>query len=128
MLRAGGYAVLKRTFQTEATRWDSFTRQDIEHYVRAAAQPGALTAGINYYRALFRGGSRQSREATRIITAPTLLIWGEQDRYLGPGLTEGLDAWVPQLRVERLPNASHWVQLDAADEVNRLMLDFLGPA
>jgi pimeloyl-ACP methyl ester carboxylesterase len=59
------------------------------------------------------------------VAAPTLLVWGLRDRYLGVGLTEGLGRWVPDLRVARLRGASHWVQNDAAEEVNRLLLHFL---
>jgi hypothetical protein len=53
--------VAARDFQ--ALRWDlapptdpagAFTAQDIDRYVVAAAQPGALRAAINYYRAAFR--------------------------------------------------------------------------
>jgi hypothetical protein len=56
---------------------------------------------------------------------PTLLLWGERDPYLSPSLTERLGPWVPDLRVVRLPDASHWVQNDAPDRINRLMIDFL---
>jgi len=61
----------------------------------------------------------------RRIDVPALLIWGEEDPYLDVQLTEGLDRWVPTTRVERIPNASHWVQIDAAERVNELMIDFL---
>jgi pimeloyl-ACP methyl ester carboxylesterase len=48
-----------------------------------------------------------------------------RDRYLAPALTEGLERWVPRLRVERLPQASHWVQHDEPEAVNRLLVEFL---
>jgi pimeloyl-ACP methyl ester carboxylesterase len=63
----------------------------------------------------------------RPIAAPTLLIWGTRDRYLGPRLTQGLHEWVPRLRIARL-DASHWVQNDAPEEVNRLLVEFLNEA
>lgn len=50
---------------------------------------------------------------------------GDRDRYLVPELADGLERWVPDLRVERLGNATHLVQRDEPDEVNRLLLDFL---
>ena len=56
---------------------------------------------------------------------PRLLIRGEQDRALTVGLTEGLEQWVPDIRVERIPDASHWVQNDAPERVNELMVAFL---
>jgi pimeloyl-ACP methyl ester carboxylesterase len=40
-------------------------------------------------------------------------------------LTEGLESWVPDLRVERLADATHWVQHDDPQRVNELMIDFL---
>jgi epoxide hydrolase 4 len=55
----------------------------------------------------------------------TLLLWGTRDRYLGPGLLEGLEAWVPNLAIERL-DASHWIQSDAPERVNELLIRFLG--
>ena len=53
------------------------------------------------------------------------MIWGERDRYLGRELAAPDPEWVPNARVERLPAASHWVQADAPDAVNRLLVEFL---
>ena len=65
----------------------------------------------------------------RPVSAPTLVIWGQGDRYLGPKLAEPHHEDVPNLdRVERLPNASHWVHHDEAERVNELLVDFLTPA
>jgi pimeloyl-ACP methyl ester carboxylesterase len=124
LFSAGNFALFERAFRREPLRPGAFTDEDIRRYKEALARPGALTATINYYRAAFRHSGAIQR-GLRPIAAPTLLLWGERDRYLGPRLTEGLEAWVPRLRVERL-HASHWVQRDAPDEVNRLLIDFLG--
>ena len=88
------------------------------------ADPPSLTGAVNYYRAAFREGQAWLRHVRR-IDAPTLLIWGERDRYLVPELTQGLHPWVPNLPVERLPNATHWVQHDEPDRVSRLLVEFL---
>ena len=78
---------------------------------------------IDYYRAAVRLGSKQE---IRPISAPTLVIWGQGDRYLGRKLAEPHHEDVPNLdRVERLPNASHWVHHDEAERVNELLVDFL---
>ena len=61
----------------------------------------------------------------RQIDVPTLLIWGEQDPYLGLELTDGVEQWVPNIQVERIRESSHWVQVDAAERVNELMIGFL---
>ena len=56
------------------------TLQDIDRYVAAAAQPGALGAAINYYRATFRANSLAQVHSLRRVDIPTLVIWGDQDR------------------------------------------------
>jgi pimeloyl-ACP methyl ester carboxylesterase len=122
--RAGNFRSLERTLRTEPVRPGAFTDEDIRLYKRALSRPGALTAAINYYRAAFLRLHSLGRQV-RPITVPTLLIWGERDRYLGLRNTEGLEPWVPNLRLARLPNASHWIQNDAPEEVNRLMVEFL---
>jgi pimeloyl-ACP methyl ester carboxylesterase len=124
LLRACNYALLERTLRRDPVRPGAFTEDDIRRYKKALSKPGALTAGINYYRASFRQLRRMIRE-TPPIMVPTLLIWGERDRYLGPRLTEALERWVPGIRVERLPDASHWVQQDAPERVNALLVEFL---
>jgi pimeloyl-ACP methyl ester carboxylesterase len=124
ILRAGDFASLERTLRTEPVRPGAFSDEDIRLYKRALSRRGALTAAINYYRAAFRRLHRLARQL-RPLSLPTLLIWGEHDRYLGLRLIEGLEPWVPNLRLVRLPNASHWVQNDAPEEVSRLLVDFL---
>lgn len=123
-LRLGNGALLERMLRTEPVRAGAFSDDDIRRYKEALAQPGAPTAMLNYYRAALRGGGALRASATP-VRVPTLLIWGEQDRYLGTELTHGLDALVPDLRVERLPNASHWVMADAPERVNSLLTRFL---
>jgi pimeloyl-ACP methyl ester carboxylesterase len=64
----------------------------------------------------------------RPISAPTLVIWGQRDRYLGPKLAEPDRDDVPGLdRVERLPDASHWVHHDEHERVTQLLIDFFAP-
>ena len=60
------------------------------------------------------------------IHTETLVIWGMRDRHLGSELAEPLAQWVPNVRVERLPEATHWVQHDASERVNELLIEFLG--
>ncbi|HLW01509.1 MAG TPA: alpha/beta hydrolase [Ktedonobacterales bacterium] len=113
---------LERGMRGSAVRKSAISDDDVRFYAEALRQPGAATAAINYYRALARWGRHLP---LRTITAPTLLIWGEEDIALGLPLTEGNERFVPNLRVHRIPNCGHWVQQEAADEVERVMLDFL---
>ena len=82
---------------------------------------------INYYRSSVRQ-SKGADAALRPLSAPTLVIWGQDDDYLGPELAEPDHDDVPNLdRVERVPDASHWVHHDEAERVNELLVDFLAP-
>ncbi len=124
----------------EANRWHFFrhflhdaspayTPEDMERYIEAWSQPGAATGMINYYRSSVRTPPKRAEAALRPIDAPTLVIWGEDDHYLGEELAEPDHDDVPNLdRVERLPNASHWVHHDEAERVTQLLADFFAPA
>ncbi len=104
----------------------AYTDDELGRYVEAWSEPGASKAMVDYYRAAVRLGSKQK---VLPISAPTLVIWGEGDRYLGPKLAEPHHDDVPNLdRVERLPDASHWVHHDEAERVNELLVDFFSPA
>jgi pimeloyl-ACP methyl ester carboxylesterase len=126
MLTAGDYAGLANLFRATTRRPDAFTDADIARYQAAFRQPGAPTAAINYYRALGRANLTGDAPQIRRITCPTLLLWGEQDVALSIQNTTGLSRWVPNLRVTRIPDASHWVQVDAPETVNAALLEFLG--
>jgi epoxide hydrolase 4 len=125
VIRAGDFALLRSVFRRDPVRSRALTAEDIERYVGATARPGALTASLNYYRALLRYPG-QTRALLRRVEAPVLVIWGERDRFLSRRLAEPPRLWVPNLLgVKRLPNASHWVAEDSPREVNTLLFDFL---
>ena len=125
VIRAGDFALLRSALRRDPVWAGAFTAEDIERYVGAMKRPGALTATLNYYRALLRTPG-ETRALLKRVEAPVLVIWGERDRFLNRGLAEPPRLWVPNLlRVERLPDASHWVAEDRPREVNALLLDFL---
>ena len=105
-------------------RW-VFPPEEIAKYQQAMSKPGAMTAALNYYRQSFRRGSRAYTGGKVHVSVPTLLIWGEQDIALGIELTYGLEKWVDNLQIKRIPDSGHWVQQEQADKVNQYMLDFL---
>ena len=107
----------------------AYTQEETDHYIDAWSQPGAATGMINYYRSSVRQSPKKAEAALRQISAPTLVIWGQEDRYLAPELAEPDHDDVPNLdRVERIPDASHWVHHDAAEQVTQLLTDFYAPA
>jgi pimeloyl-ACP methyl ester carboxylesterase len=124
LARARRWWFFRYGFEHDA-RPGAFTPADIDRYVEAWSQPGAATATINYYRAVFRQSPRRAEARIRPVDAPTLVIWGERDRYLGAELAEPDPADVPNLeRVVSLPDASHWVQHDEPERVNQLLAEF----
>jgi epoxide hydrolase 4 len=127
-LARNDYAAIAAAFRNMAVDKSRFPRELLEVYKRSAAQPGALTAMLNYYRALVRGSSRLRRRGTPLITVPTLMIWGEQDAALGKELTYGTDQHVSNLTLRYLPNVSHWVQQEAPETVNSMLAAWLQDA
>lgn len=110
-----------RSLLTSAGR---FHREEIDRYVEAWSKPGALTGMANYYRAMRRARGKL-KPLIRRIEAPTLIIWGERDPVFTRETTERFEEWVPDLRIERIARAGHFVQTDAPDRVNELIGAFL---
>lgn len=93
-----------------------------------------LTGGVNYYRASpahpptteHPGPLKfQLDPADFRVRAPTRVIWGERDIALPTTLLDGLDALVDDLKVERIPEGSHWVVHEQPERINRLIRGFL---
>ena len=128
VVRADCWRAFRFGFEHDA-RPGAFTPEDIARYIEAWSQPGAVPAMLNYYRAALRQGPRRAPARLRPVEAPTLVIWGERDRYIGRELAEPPREDVPHLdRVVRLPAASHWVQHDEPQRVNELLIEFLSAA
>jgi pimeloyl-ACP methyl ester carboxylesterase len=123
LMRLGNYRAITQAFRGMAIDKRRFPDEVLDVYRQAAAQPGALTAMLNYYRAFIRGGGgeRQRRLGTPVIDTPTLMIWGEEDSALGKETTYGTDAFVRDLTLRYLPGVSHWVQQEAPESVNRFL-------
>jgi pimeloyl-ACP methyl ester carboxylesterase len=116
------FSFAKRSLRSDSP--GSFSDLDLERYEQAWSQPGALTAMVNYYRAALRQTPPATLAQLVPIQTPTMVIWGMRDRHLGSELAEPLPQWVPNVRMERLPEATHWVQHDAPERVNELLMDF----
>jgi pimeloyl-ACP methyl ester carboxylesterase len=128
VIRAGDFGLLRSVFRSDPVQPEALTAEDIERYIEAIAQPGVLTASLNYYRALLRN-PREMRALLQRVEAPVLVIWGERDRFLSRRLAEPPRLWVPNLvRVKRLPDASHWVAEDCPLEVNTPCAPRLSPS
>jgi pimeloyl-ACP methyl ester carboxylesterase len=101
---------------------------DLEHYLADLSRPGALRAGLNWYRANRAPHLElQSTEPVPAVLAPTLGLWSSGDNYLTEHRMIRSQEYVTgPWQYERVDGASHWMQLDAPDRVNELLLEFLG--
>ncbi|HEX8338979.1 MAG TPA: alpha/beta hydrolase [Pyrinomonadaceae bacterium] len=124
------FAGLAKTLRS-TSRPGTFTDADIEVLKAALREPGALTGGVNYYRAnlrafLSRGfGGREIRRHER-VRVPTLFVYGERDFAILPETVAGVGDYVDAPYTElRLGRSNHWVQQEAPAEVNAALLSFL---
>lgn len=127
LLASRGHRAIGEAFRRTAVHPERFPDEVLAVYREAAAQPGALTAMLNYYRAFVRGrgAARQRRLGVRTIETPTLMIWGEQDVALTRETTFGTGEYVPDLTLRYLAQASHWVQQDAPETVEAMLRAWL---
>jgi pimeloyl-ACP methyl ester carboxylesterase len=111
VLKANNFAMLEKMFKETTARSDVFTDEDIEVYKEALRQPGALTAGINYYRAnVFKTlfPSKVETPARGRTRVPTLFIYGEKDHAVLPATVRGLDRFIDAPFSElRIPDSAH---------------------
>ena len=99
---------------------------DHDRHVADLARPGALTAGLNWYRANARPESQlRERPPFPSVAADTLGLWSDRDHYLlEAGMTGSEEYVVGKWRYERIEGASHWMQVDAPERVNELLLEW----
>ena len=121
-LARDGYANLARAVR--GGRRGTCTDEDLAVYRTAWAQPGALTAMLNWYRAALRAaGTRLPRLR---VGVPTLVLWGARDPFLGREMAEPSVALCDDGRLEIFESATHWLQHDEAEAVSGRLLGFLG--
>jgi epoxide hydrolase 4 len=135
LLSANNYAALVQAVLGEGLKAGHITEEDKKAYIEAWSQPGALTGGLNYYRAARIGPPTAADGKTEMnagmdlsslaVKVPTLVIWGERDTALLTGNLEGLDKFVTSLVVKRIPDGTHWVIHEKPAEVNGYIRDFL---
>ncbi|MHB8418188.1 MAG: alpha/beta fold hydrolase [Myxococcales bacterium] len=130
-----GAAAIGRSLRGGSTIREAWTREKTKPYQDNFLQPGAASAALGYYRAAFRSGGLALRRAARAhpIAAPTLILWGAEDRFLGRGLLAERKLrpfFAPgnAPRIQLLDGVGHFVQVEAPERVSRALLDWLRPA
>ena len=132
-LSANNYGLLVQIVLGEGLKTGVFTEDDKKAYIEAWSQPGALTGGLNYYRANRVGPPPAGKEPANFaagmpsleVKVPTLVIWGEKDIALLTGNLEGLDKFVPNLTIKRIPDGTHWVIHEKPALVDEYIREFI---
>ena len=119
-LGAGDHALLRAAL-TRSSRPGTFSAEELSVYEVAWSQPGALTAMLNWYRAL----RLAPREEIGRIEVPALVLWGDQDAALQRGLAEDSAALCEDVRVTHFADATHWLHHEEPDEVTTSLRDFI---
>jgi len=122
LMRANDLARLLGLLSNEPLVAGAFDEDDLAVYAESYAQPGALHAMTNYYRAMMRGAGGVK---IRRVEAPVLILWGERDPHLGKDMATPDPKMVPNARVEFVPDASHWIQHERPERVNASLIGFL---
>jgi pimeloyl-ACP methyl ester carboxylesterase len=99
--------------------------RDIDRAVANLSRPGALTASLNWYRANVAPRMPGHQLQLPPVIAPTLGVWSDGDRYLdGARMRASASLVQGPWRYVEIPDATHWIPLDAAEELSGLLLDW----
>ena len=101
---------------------------DADAVIADLRRPGALTAGLNWYRANVGPERLLAPPPKRPVAAPTMGVWSSDDLALTERQMLDSAAYVTgPWRYERMDGAGHWMQLEVPDALNALLVDFLSP-
>ncbi|AHM60770.1 putative hydrolase [Flammeovirgaceae bacterium 311] len=120
LLSRHNFKLLTKTMMA-SSKEGTFSQEDMLRYKQAWQQPGALKAMINWYRAALSG----TLKLNHLVTTPTLLIWGKQDQFLSHEMAPASIEKCEKGRLEMIPDATHWVQHEKSELVNKLILEFI---
>jgi len=133
LLSRDNYAYLQQIVLSRLLQDGHLGEGDRQAYLAAWSQPGALTGGLNYYRAAAIGPTTEQATANDpsppagapTIHVPTLVLWGEKDEALLTGNLDGLDQFVDDLTIQRIPDGTHWVIHEQPEVINGAIRAFI---
>ena len=133
LLAENDFARLFAFFDDPEGRARQWLTDGVRAQYRTLWQQG-LTGACNYYRASpLRPPRGDDTTITNItlpdsmltVSVPTLVVWAMNDPALLPGLLDGLPGWIPQLQIDKIEGASHWVVHEQPDRVASALAGFL---
>jgi pimeloyl-ACP methyl ester carboxylesterase len=104
-----------------SSRPGTFSSEDLALYRTAWSQPGAVTAMINWYRALFRF---RTKFPDRTVRIPMRILWGERDAFLLAEMAQESLRYCTNAELFTFANATHWLQHEEPTRVSELLIDF----
>lgn len=108
-----------------SSRPGTFSAEDLVQYRGAWSQPGATTAMINWYRALFRF---RSKFPDRTVRVPARILWGERDAFLLSEMAQESLRYCTDGKLFTFANATHWLQHEEPGWVSEQLIDFFREA
>ena len=117
-------AVARAALRRELVETGSMSEADLHRFM-AVFEPLDRRPSANPYRAQHRFRRERIEDRCRPIACPVLVIYGEDDPYMGPSGAMPPAEWVPDARVELIPGANHRVQMHRAQRVTDLLIEFL---
>lgn len=101
------------------------TPEELAAFVETFEATG-FTGGINWYRNFTRNWERSADLPTRIDGIPCLMIMAEKDAVLSPAMADGMEEVISDLEKTLVKDSGHWTQQEKPDEVNAIVLDWMG--
>ncbi|WP_223643594.1 alpha/beta fold hydrolase [Planococcus sp. 4-30] len=121
-LGMGEFKAMQQSIE-QTSKPDTFSKHEMEQYKAAWSQSDALTAMLNWYRAIRRGSFRQVPETK--IKVPVRIIWGMGDQFLSPMLAKESMSFCEEVNLAFVGEATHWIQHEQPEIVNRLIAQFI---
>ena len=121
-LGMGEFKTMQQSIE-QTSKPNTFSPHEMEQYKAAWSQSDALTAMLNWYRAIRKGSFRQIPETK--IKVPVRIIWGLGDQFLSPMLAKESMSFCEEVNLAFVGEATHWIQHEQPDIVNRLIDQFI---
>jgi len=100
----------------------AFSDEKMNLYRSAWDNDGAMSAMINWYRAVFR--SPPSQEGEQRVSVPTLLVVAPDDAFIPSDLTRASTKYLDNGRLLELETGTHWILQEEPERTSRILIDF----
>ena len=137
LLTDNNFKWLREEILEKLQRKGVLNKETAETWIAAWRQPGALTGGLNYYRASEEGppdgkghpgGSNLIEDLNPeqlYVDVHTLLIYCEKEKYRMPNSLIGIEKYVSNIRIVRVPDASHWFTIEKPNLLTKHIREFI---